>query len=160
MKSVLAVMTVFLLFTAAKAIGGDVPFAEPPSDVAVANLDDIMGKIQLRHEKLWSAIQKRNWDLISYEAKRLKESFGSAVVYYRNIPVEYISAVAMPLVKLENAAKTKDFANVERDFAAFTAACNSCHQAGGVGFIEIKPPARPLFGNQEFLPKPNREPPG
>jgi len=159
-KSALPFATALLLLTVGKAVGGDVPFAEPPVDVKVSNLDDIMGKIQLRHAKLWYAIQQRNWDLLDYEAKRLRDSFGNAVVYYRNIPVDYISAAAMPLVELETAAKTKDTSNLERDFMAFTAACNACHQAGGVGFIEIKLPGGSLFGNQEFLPRNTQQPPG
>jgi hypothetical protein len=44
------------------ALGEDVPFAAPPppnlgqSSTYLASLGDIMGKIQLRHIKLWYAI--------------------------------------------------------------------------------------------------------
>jgi len=90
----------FALVAVLPALGEDVPFAAPPpqSSTYLASLGDIMGKIQLRHIKLWYAIKSKNWDLSDYELAQLRNSFESAVVLYRNIPVEYIVSVDKPLI--------------------------------------------------------------
>ena len=67
-----------------------------------------MGKIQLRHMKLWDAIKHQNWALLDYELEQTKDSFGNAVVLYRNIPVEFIVAAGKPLSEMQKAAKAKD----------------------------------------------------
>ena len=96
--------TALSLLNASSAFGDEVPFAQPPAEPKVAPLAEIMGMIQFQHIKLWQAIENRNWDLITYEAARLKGALGNSVVYYRNIPVEYIVAAGRPLNALENAA--------------------------------------------------------
>jgi hypothetical protein len=141
------------------AFGGEVPFAAPPPSIPgqpatyLAPLADIMGRIQLRHMKLWDAIRHRNWDLLDFELDQTKDSFGNAVVLYRNIPVEFIVAAGKPLTDMQKAAKAKDSAQAERAYAELTAACNSCHKAAEVGFIVIKTPASSPFGDQDFSPK-------
>jgi mono/diheme cytochrome c family protein len=112
-----------------------------------------MGRIQLRHIKLWEAIKHRNWDLLDFELELTKDSFGNAVILYRNIPVEFIVAAGKPLAEMQKAAKAKDSSQLERGYAELTAACNACHKAADVGFIVIKTPASSPFGNQEFSPK-------
>ncbi|MGA7328666.1 MAG: hypothetical protein WBX25_30310 [Rhodomicrobium sp.] len=112
-----------------------------------------MGKIQLQHIKLWQAIKRKNWDLLNYEADHLKESLSDAAIFYVNIPLEYINSADQPLRALQDAVKSKDPSRLARDYAALTAACNSCHQAAQVGFIEIITPASSPFGNQKFVPK-------
>ena len=37
-------------------------------------LGDIMGKIQLRHIKLWFAGKHKNWELAAYEVDEIKAS--------------------------------------------------------------------------------------
>ena len=148
-----------LLAGAAPALSGEVPFAAPPPPVPgqpqayVAPLGDIMGKIQLRHIKLWDAIKHRNWDLLDYELTQTKDAFGNAVILYRNIPVEFIAAAGKPLTDMQKAAKAKDSAGLERGYAELTSACNACHRAAEVGFINIKVPTASAFSDQEFSPK-------
>ncbi|MGA9763229.1 MAG: hypothetical protein WBQ49_00925, partial [Rhodomicrobium sp.] len=119
----------------------------------VPALGDIMGKIQFRHIKLWYAIKERNWGLMDYELDQIKDSFNNAVILYRNIPVEFIVAADEPLSALQKAANMKDGSKLERDYAALTAACNSCHKAAGVGFIVMKTPTSFPFGDQEIAPQ-------
>lgn len=143
---------------AVPVLGQEVPFAAPPlpspgQTATVPALGDIMGKIQLRHIKLWSAIKYRNWELLEYELEQTKDSYNSAVILYRNIPVELIVAADKPIFALQEAAKAKDSSKLEKDFADLTAACNNCHQAAGIGFIAIKTPTSTPFSNQEFAPK-------
>jgi len=144
----------FALVAVLPALGEDVPFAAPPpqSSTYLASLGDIMGKIQLRHIKLWYAIKSKNWDLSDYELAQLRNSFESAVVLYRNIPVEYIVSVDKPLIALQFAVKSKNGAQLERGFADLTTACNNCHQAAQAGFISIQTPTSSPFSDQNFLP--------
>ena len=148
-----------LLAAGAPALAGDVPFAAPPAPMPgepsayLAPLAEIMGKIQLRHMKLWEAIKHRNWGLVDYELDRTGDSFANAVILYRNIPVEFIASAGKPLSDMQKAAKGRDGAQLERGHAEHTAACNNCHQAAGVGFISIKTPASSPFNDQDFSQK-------
>jgi hypothetical protein len=159
MRRLLILGLAILMAAGAPALAGDVPFAAPPPPMPgepgtyLAPLAEIMGKIQLRHMKLWEAIKHRNWGLLDYELDRTGESFANAVILYRNIPVEFIAAAGKPLSDMQKAAKAKDSMLLERGYAELTTACNTCHQAAGVGFIIIKAPASSPFGNQEFSPK-------
>jgi hypothetical protein len=159
MPRLLSLSLATFLAAAAPALGGEVPFAAPPPSIPgqpntyVAPLADIMGRIQLRHMKLWEAIKHRNWDLLDFELELTKDSFGNAVILYRNIPVEFIVAAGKPLAEMQKAAKAKDSSQLERSYAELTAACNACHKAADVGFIVIKTPASSPFGDQEFSPK-------
>ncbi len=151
----------FAMFLAARApaLAGDVPFAAPPPPLPgqpgayLAPLPEIMGKIQFRHMKLWEAIKHRNWGLLDYELDQTKDSFGNAVILYRNIPVEFIATAGKPLTDMQKAVKSKDSLQLERGYAELTAACNACHKAADVGFIVIKTPVSSPFGDQEFSPK-------
>ena len=137
------------------ALSDDVPFATPlppGSGHSVAALADIMGKIQLRHIKLWQALRSKNWELLDYELRQTQESFDTAVVLYDSIPIELIVAADKALGTLQQVVKAKDGPGLEPGFADLTAACNSCHQAAQIGFIVIKTPGPSPFSDQEFSP--------
>ena len=102
--------------------------------------------------KIWYAIKSRNWDLMEYELKHVRDSFDGAVVLYQNIPIELIVAVDRPIGALQAAAKSKSGSQLERDFEDLTAACNACHQAAEVGFIQIRTPTGSPFSDQDFAP--------
>jgi hypothetical protein len=138
------------------ALADETPFAVPPPPRpghTLAALADIMGKIQLRHMKLWQAIETKNWGLLDYELSQTRESFDTAVILYDNIPIELIIDVDKELGLLLEAVKAKDAPSLERGFAGLTAACNSCHQAAGIGFIVIKRPGPSPFTDQDFSPQ-------
>lgn len=137
----------------------ETPFAVPPmtdpaqpSSAVTGGLSEIMGKVQMRHIKLWYAIKSRNWDLVNYELGHLRDTFETAVILYRNIPVELIVAADKPLAALQDAVKAKDGTASERGFAAITTACNACHEAAGIGYIYIHTPTSLPFSNQRFAP--------
>jgi mono/diheme cytochrome c family protein len=159
MARILSLSAALAMITVLPAFGDEVPFAAPPLPVpgqpsnSVASLADIMGQIQLRHIKLWYAIKFKNWGLLDHELQQTKDSLTDAAMLYRNIPVEYAGSAAKPLTSLQEAAKAKDISKLKRGFDELTAACNSCHQAGGVAFILIKTPSSSPFGDQEFGPE-------
>jgi len=148
----------FAIVAASPAVGEDVPFGIPPlpapgqPSVALSKLADIMGTTQTRHIKLWYAIKSRNWELLNYELGQIKDSFENAVIYYHNIPIDYIVAVEKPLVAMAEAAKSKNGGKLEGSYADLTTACNNCHQAAQVGFILIQTPTYSPFSDQKFWP--------
>ena len=42
--------------------------------------------------------------------------------------------------EVENAIKAKDSVNFSKAFSKLTAACNTCHEATGFGFIRMRDP--------------------
>ena len=111
------------------ALSDDVPFATPPVPPPVAALSDIMGKIQLRHIKLWRAYRSKNWELLGYELRQTRESFDTAVALYESIPIELIVAVDSALGAIQQAVKAKDGPSLERGFADLTGTANDLDQA-------------------------------
>jgi hypothetical protein len=156
MRRLLSLGLAIFLAAGTPALAGEVPFAAPPPPLPgqpgayLAPLPEIMGKIQFRHIKLWEAIKHRNWELLDYELGQIKDSFGNAVILYRNIPVEFIAAAGKPLSDMQKAALAKDRSQLERGYTELTAACNNCHSAANAGFIVIKTPASSPFSDQEF----------
>ena len=134
------------------ALGDDVPFAQPGMSGSPVALSDIMAGIQLRHIKLWEAIQGRNWPLVRFEATLIGESLGQAAMLYRNIPIDSVLAATTPLVGLKAAATAKDEAKLVSLFTELTTSCNACHAAAAIPFIEIKTPSLSPFSNQRFAP--------
>ena len=159
MRRMLSLSLAIFLAAGTPALAGEVPFAAPPPPLPgqpgsyLAPLPEIMGKIQFRHIKLWEAIKHRNWELLDYELGQIKDSFGNAVILYRNIPVEFIAAAGKPLGDMQKAPKAKDSSQLERGYTELTAACNNCHKAAGAGFIVIKTPASSPFSDQDFSTK-------
>jgi len=149
------------LAAARPCLAQETPFAAPPfvepgqTSSAVSSLSEIMGKVQMRHIKLWYAIKSRSWDLVSYELGHLRDTFETAVILYRNIPIELIAAADKPLGALQDGVKAKDGAAAERSFTALTTSCNACHEAAGIGFILIHTPTSLPFSNQSFAPQKN-----
>lgn len=124
-----------------------------PAYADAPRLGDIMGATQLRHFKLWYAGAQKNWPLANYELGQIKESFQDAMTYYPGLPVADMSIMAKPAAEIDAAIKAKDGGRFAKAFGELTRACNSCHQAQGVGFIVIKVPTASPFSNQVFTPK-------
>ena len=143
------------LFMLAPVMAEESPFATPkysrsPSESAVGTLANIMATIQLRHIKLWSAGNAKNWELLNYEAQKLEDDFIAAAGFYQNLPVDNVLLVDKPLRRLMEAAKNKDYSLYTKAFDELTAGCNSCHVAGQVGFIRIQRPKGSPFSNQSY----------
>ena len=117
-------------------------------------LGDIMGKIQLRHIKLWFAGKLKNWELATYEVDEIRASLESAADLYRGIPVELATNTADPILALGKAIETKDSAMFAKAYSELTAACNACHAGIGRGFIVMQVPSSSPFTDQLFEPHP------
>ena len=115
-------------------------------------LADIMSAVQFRHSKLWTAGQRKNWELAGYELELVKGSLTEAVALYTDIPVENITMIDPPLKSIESAIASRNSAAFGKAFGELTTGCNSCHQSIGRGFIVMKVPTASPFSNQSFSP--------
>jgi hypothetical protein len=134
--------------------------SEAAAVVGQEDLADIMHVTQLRHLKLSYAGSVRNWDLAEYEARQMGKSFRRAAQFYpvfENVPLaRLIAEISTPaLVEVEKAIKERDGDAFFKSFKRLTAACNSCHQETGRGFIRIRAPTASPFSNQVFPPAKN-----
>jgi hypothetical protein len=147
-----SLITIFML---APVVAQEVPFATPKynrsaSESALGTLANIMTTIQLRHIKLWSAGQAKNWDLLNYQAQKLEDDFIAAAGFYQSLPIDNVLLVDKPLKRLMEAAKKKDYSLYAKAFDEFTAGCNSCDVAGQVGFVRIQSPKSSPFPDQSY----------
>jgi cytochrome c553 len=114
----------------------------PPSaqESYVPRLNDMMVATQLRHFKLWYAGIVQNWPLAKYECEQIRASIEDAKNLYPNNPSSNMTMMTPAADDLDNAIKAKDSAKFSKAFTKLTAACNSCHEATGFGFIKIRDP--------------------
>jgi hypothetical protein len=149
---------------AALAIGMSFPVradGQPPGRTQPAyllRLSDIMIVTQLRHFKLWYAGQVKNWQLANYELAQIGASFDDATRFSTNIPIAPPTTIIQVADEVHSAIEAKDSAKFAKAFDKLTLACNSCHQAAGVGFIAIREPrTSPMLtsplSDQAFRPK-------
>ncbi len=147
--------TKYLAAVAAIAIGSASPFmvAAQTTQKPPARLADIMSVVQLRHSKLWTAGQQKNWELAGYELELVKTSLNEAIAFYTDIPVNNITMIDPPIKSIESAIAARNGAAFSKAFGELTAGCNSCHQSTGRGFIVMTVPTASPFGNQSFAPR-------
>ena len=129
------------------------PLAAAQDDALRPKLGDIMVAAQWRHIKLWFAGKSQNWDLANYQVDRIRESLETAALLYTGIPAEDVNNTADPIEAIRDAIEAKDSAKFVKGFNALTAACNSCHEHVGRGFIVIQVPTSSPFSDQTFTPR-------
>jgi hypothetical protein len=115
-------------------------------------LADIMSAVQFRHSKLWTAGQRKNWELAGYELELVKSSLNEAIAFYVDIPVDNITMIDPPIKSMEAAIAARNSAAFGKAFGELTTGCNSCHQSVGRGYIVMKVPTASPFSNQSFSP--------
>ena len=132
--------------------------SEPSRQPYSPRLGDIMGITQLRHFKLWYAGNVKNWALANYELVQINAVFQDAARLFPNVPVADMRSMAQPSEEIRRAIEAKDSAKFENAFKKLTSACNSCHEAAGIGFINMRVPmTSPMMtsplSDQSFAPK-------
>jgi hypothetical protein len=106
----------------------------------VPPLNLMMVAAQLSHFKLWYAGAVENWPLANYELAQIRTSIDRAKRLYPNNVQSNMTMMTPPADEVENAIKAKDRGNFSRAFSKLTAACNTCHEATGFGFIRMRDP--------------------
>src|SRR5271166_1340363 len=104
-------------------------------------LNDMMVATQLRHFKLWYAGAVQNWPLANYELVQIRASIEDINNLHPNNNASNMSPMMTPVTdELDGAIKAKDSVKFQHAFLKLTSACNSCHEAAGIGFIKIREP--------------------
>jgi cytochrome c553 len=106
----------------------------------VPRLNTLMMVTQLGHFKLWYAGAVQNWPLANYELTQIRANIADAKRLYPNNSQSNMSVMTPPADELDQAIEAKDSAKFVKAFSKLTAACNSCHEATGFGFIKIRDP--------------------
>ena len=106
----------------------------------VPRFNTLMMVTQLGHFKLWYAGAVQNWPLANYELAQIRANIADAKRLYPNKSESNMSMMTEPADDLDDAIKAKDSAKFVKAFSKLTAACNSCHEATGFGFIKIRDP--------------------
>jgi hypothetical protein len=125
----------------------------------VPDFGDFMGATQLRHFKLWFAGRSQNWDLARYEIEQIRKSFQSAASAYPTLGDADIAGLIKsdgyaPLDAVKAAVDAHSYAKFGVEFDKLTQACDACHRATHVGFIQVQVPTASPFSNQSFSPPP------
>jgi cytochrome c553 len=106
----------------------------------VPRLNDMMVATQLRHFKLWYSGLVQNWPLANYELAQIRNVIADTRRLYPKSGQSDMSTMTPPTDDLDDAIKAKDSVKFSQAFTRLTAACNSCHDATGFGFIKIREP--------------------
>jgi hypothetical protein len=122
-------------------------------------LDDLMTLlIQPRHNKLYWAGSKKNWELAASEARDLRRAFSRISQYmprYLDIDVgEAVRSIMDPMLESMDAAITAgDPKRFAKAYDALTGACNACHAYMEHSYLVIKVPsssASSMYPDQDF----------
>ncbi|MEZ5034486.1 MAG: hypothetical protein R2796_05825 [Chitinophagaceae bacterium] len=120
---------------------------------------DIMSIIQIHHAKLWFAAVQHNWALANFEIGEIKEGIEDIEQYKKEEHGDYVAAMKMidePIDKVAKAIEQKNDSAFHKNYILLTNTCNTCHQATGHAFIQIKVPDYSPAINQEFSPMPKQ----
>jgi hypothetical protein len=129
-----------------------------PNEPFKPGLGEIMTLQQMRHLKLWFAVQANNWALADYELDELKEGFEDIIKYYPtkdDVPTGTMAEaiVAKEVADLAKLIEAKDKKQFVSAFDRLTASCNACHQSSKKDFIVIQRPGGNPYTNQSFAPR-------
>ena len=119
-------------------------------------LNLLMVATQLNHFKLWYAGAVENWPLANYELAQIRTSIDRAMRLYPNNLKSNMTMMPPAVDEVDNAIKAKDSSKFSKAYSKLTAACNTCHEATGFGFIRMRDPTlSPIetspFSDESFL---------
>jgi hypothetical protein len=103
-------------------------------------LNLLMVATQLSHFKLWYAGVVKNWPLANYELAQIRTGIDRARHLYPNNVQSNMTMMTPEVDEVEDAIKAKDSVKFSGAFSKLTAACNTCHEATGFGFITMRDP--------------------
>jgi len=114
-------------------------------------LGELMGNIQVHHNKLWFAGINRNWELANFELDEIRESL-ELIRKYQNgrKESEKVKMLIPSLDTMEASIQYKDPSRFITSYKLLTNTCNDCHRATEFEFNKVKIPETPPFSNQDF----------
>jgi hypothetical protein len=145
------------------------PAATAPSNTApaggaaaasyVMTMGDMMNTlIQPRHTKLGLAGKAGNWELATYAAAEIRQSFvgiAKAQPKFAGMPVGTLVEVAIdpPMKAVDAAIKAQDAQKFAAAYDQLTQGCNACHMELNHPYVVIRTPDATSFPDQDFSPK-------
>lgn len=119
--------------------------------------------LQIRHDRLWWAGEAGNWNLAYFMIGELGETLrgieatnGEAPEVQPEKLSDLMPAKMNPAIRgVQQALERRDRAGFARAYDGLSAACTSCHEAAGVGFLHIQRPKSPLLDNLRYTPAAN-----
>jgi cytochrome c553 len=135
----LAAIAVLSVGASAPVLADDQKPANSPEGY-LPPLNLMMVAAQLNHFKLWYAGAVENWPLANYELAQIRTSIDRAGRLYPNKVESNMTMMTPAADEVENAIKAKDGGKFSKAFSKLTAACNTCHEATGFGFIRMRDP--------------------
>lgn len=102
-------------------------------------LDVAMVETGYRYGELFWAGHDRNWDYAAYQLGKIQTAIANGV---ERRPRRAASARMLDtsVDRVRDAIGRRDAAGFDAAFTALTEACNACHAAERVAFIEVRPP--------------------
>lgn len=127
---------------------------------ATPELGAQMLELQIRHARLWQAVESNNYLLTQFQLAELREAFDGVVesngdhaaLQPKRLAEVLPAMVGPPLQQLQAAVDAKDSTKLQAGYDALTAGCNDCHEAAGHGFLVIQRPTTPLLDNLRAEP--------
>ena len=128
----------------------------PAAKLWQPGLGEYMVGIQRHHAALFFAGQAGNWELASFELKEIEEGFQDAKEFqplHEKVDVKsLLESILPPVLKpLHESIEKADKQLFAKGFEALSSACNGCHQAANVTFIEIVEPTGMPTVNQRYV---------
>ncbi len=112
---------------------------------------DLMGIIQVHHNKLWFAGENENWKLADFEVHEISEAIDDIKDLQKGRKESAMLDMLQPsLDKIDTAVGQKNLSLFKQGYVLLTTTCNNCHRQTNYEFITIKIPESPPFSNQEF----------
>ena len=108
-----------------------------------------MGSLQYFAHKTSLAIDKQNMKLASFYAHEIEEIIEiiENIEEFKGYPISELikNKLIPPFEKFENALKTHDWSNINKQFNLMINGCNLCHTATHHEFIKIERPNNNYF---------------
>lgn len=114
---------------------------------------DLMGSVQVHHNKLWFAGVNENWPLAEFALHEIEEIFEEMRTYHADMPeIEILPMIDPALEAMHSAIDERNTENFKQGYLTLSNTCNACHASTGFEYIKIVVPTTPAFSNQDFSP--------
>ena len=112
---------------------------------------DLMGSIQIHHNKLFFAGENKNWKLADFEVHEILEALEDLPKFCKDREeIKSLQMIQPAIDSINIAISQKNSTLFKNSFVLLTNTCNNCHRATNFGFNVVKIPDTPPFSNQDF----------
>lgn len=121
------------------------------ADAYKPGFGDLMGSIQIHHNKLFFAGENKNWKLADFEVHEILEALEDLPKFCKDREeIKSLQMIQPAIDSINIAISQKNSTLFKNSFVLLTNTCNNCHRATNFGFNVVKIPDTPPFSNQDF----------